>query len=201
MGIDLLDILLNCENEFGARLSDEDMESLTRSAHARDIRAGDLFALICCRPICCRCKYDLRGHGTVGICPECGTAFRFDAENSDRDWRRFQEILSRVLRVKTDRISKSSLLIKDLGMSYNRRDNQEDPARSQVECIAQEAQPAERGATNHPGRGKSGKPGRLFISPNGRQHRERSIVPMENRVVRRMTTPYLASNRAGDGDA
>jgi len=117
LGIDLLDINFRVERRFKVTVSQEDWESLLTAAHPRDILAGDLFDLIHGRRTCRYCARDLHRYGPEGICPECRTPYRFDAEGADREWTLLREILADALNVKAEDISKSSLLIKDLGMT------------------------------------------------------------------------------------
>jgi hypothetical protein len=117
LGIDLLDTQFRIERQFKVTVSHDDWESLLTAAHPRDILAGDLFDLIHNRRICRYCARDLHRYDSEGICPECRPSYRFDAESANRDRARLQEIVSRDLKVKIERIRKSSLLIKDLGMT------------------------------------------------------------------------------------
>jgi acyl carrier protein len=117
LGIDLLDIQFRIERQFKVTVSQDDWESLLTAAHPRDILAGDLFDLIHRRRSCRYCARDLHRYGREGVCPECRTPYRFDAQSADREWALLREILSDALNVKAEDITMSSLLIKDLGMT------------------------------------------------------------------------------------
>ena len=113
----MLDIQFRIERQFKVTVSQEDWESLLTAAHQRDILAGDLFDMIHRRRTCRYCARDLRRYGPEGVCPECRTPYRFDAESTDREWTQLREILADALNVRAEDVSTSSLLIKDLGMT------------------------------------------------------------------------------------
>ena len=120
MGFDLLEIGFRIEERFGIELTDDDWSSATSTRNQFDMTAGELLGLVCSKfpkKTCPTCRYDLRGHDAVGICPECGASFDVSAPDVDATWRSLRQIVSEMLHVDVEAISKDSLLIEDLGMT------------------------------------------------------------------------------------
>ena len=116
MGIDVLDITFRIEKQIGLRISGEDWNRLiAENDGSRDVRAGQLLELALERRACRKCRCGLLGYPESGACPECGT--RFDYSETEQLWEELRIVLSEALRVKREKITRDSQLIKDLGMT------------------------------------------------------------------------------------
>lgn len=112
MGLDYLDLIFRVEKEFKVRISQADLEEMGRVQP--DVPASAVLELLVTRPTCPSCGYSLRGHGVAGMCPECGGSFVFDSEET---WERLRRILAAVTRLDPVKISRESLLVRDLGFT------------------------------------------------------------------------------------
>ncbi len=112
MGLDYLDLLFRVEKEFKVHISRADMEAMVQDRTQPDVSAGEILTLLVSRPTCLSCGYSLRGHGSVGLCPECGSSFKFDPRET---WERLRIILAAVMKIDPAKISQESLLSRDLG--------------------------------------------------------------------------------------
>lgn len=115
MGLDFLDLIFRVEKEFKVRITQVDLEKMVQAGGVKpDVRISDLLELLVTRPTCPSCDYSLRGHVAAGVCPECGSDFDLDPEHT---WERLQRILAAVARVDPVRITRESLLVRDLGFT------------------------------------------------------------------------------------
>jgi hypothetical protein len=109
MSLDLFDLGLDLEEQFGIEITREDFDRLLARRDPPDIRAADLYDLMQAkgptRRLCRRCRHDLREHASPGVCPDCGTPFD--------DWDRFRGVLALHCNTTTDAVSPDSLLVRD----------------------------------------------------------------------------------------
>lgn len=114
MGIDLLELGFRIEKQFGASIDQRFWTAVAGRFGGPDVQAGDLLTYILSHPACPGCGYALRGHAREDVCPECGRPFSNDP---DQIWAALQGVIAEVANLTPARVQKTSLLIRDLGMS------------------------------------------------------------------------------------
>jgi hypothetical protein len=109
MSVSLFGIGLDIEDTFGVAITREDWGKLSARCDPPDIRVGDLFDLIQAKGpgkrVCAKCRYDLRGHVSPGVCPECGGPFD--------DWDKLYAVFRDSYGIPPSGLSRDSLLIRD----------------------------------------------------------------------------------------
>jgi acyl carrier protein len=120
MGLELVEVIIRIEDELAVAVHPDAWDSLTQARERYDVTAGELLDMICSgrmTRVCVTCRYDLRGHSEIGRCPECGNAFAFAPRDADDTWPVLRRILSDVLGIKREEITRDSWLVRDLGLT------------------------------------------------------------------------------------
>jgi acyl carrier protein len=116
MGIDFLDLVFRIENEFKVKVTQADLETMAslRISKRQDVSAGAFLELLLSRPACPSCGHSLQNQGRSGTCPLCAQPFTIDA---DQTWRKLQAIIAAVVQVHPEKVTRTSLLVRDLGFT------------------------------------------------------------------------------------
>jgi hypothetical protein len=129
MGIDFLDIHFRLEKKLNRKIPRE-LYDAAEKRKPLDITAGELAeAVMTLLPPniaatntrgeilegnkCLACSQDIRGLSLENYCPQCGTAMAMKAQV----WACVRQVLVDALGVKAGKITRDSLLIRDLGAS------------------------------------------------------------------------------------